>query len=250
VRVVLGDGNPLFLMGMRVALDADPAIEVAGEGVTAAGIVTVSRRLLPDLVLTDVSLPGMAFAEMLDLLSAMAPRPHLLILTAVSSASTFTAALRMGVRGYLPKNASPEEVRQAIWIISGGGSVFGPAATGWLESTLRGAPDPLGAEVLPTLSKREREVLELLCRGADNRGIARSLFIAEKTVRNHVSSIFTKLQVTHRAEAAARAREAGLGPARPAVGGTSPGPVPAAAGIADPGRYQRAAAPPATPPQS
>lgn len=211
MRVVLGDDKPLFLMGVRVALDADPAVEVVGEGVTAADIVALCRDLLPDLVLTDVPLPGMAFGELLSLLSAMAARPHLLIMTAMSDAATFSTALCMGVRGYLPKNASSQEVRQAVRIVASGGSVFGSTATGWLESALTSMPGPQGAEVLPALSQREREVLELLCRGADNRYIARSLFIAEKTVRNHVSNIFTKLGVTHRAGAAARARDAGLG---------------------------------------
>jgi DNA-binding NarL/FixJ family response regulator len=147
----------------------------------------------------------------------MGKRPHFLIMTASADVRAVAAAMRSGVRGYLPKDASPEEVRHAIWIVSRGGSVFGPAATCWLESLLHGAPTLPGAWALPALSPREREVLELMSRGTDNRGIARSLYIAEKTVRNHVSSIFARLHVTSRAEAVARARDLGFGASLPAA---------------------------------
>lgn len=214
MRVLLGGSEPLFLIGMRAALDADPAIHVAGEGTTADDIIAMCRSLSPDLVLTDVSLPGKAFPEMLRAVSTVAARPLFLVLTAVRDPGTIATALRMGVRGYLAKNASPQELRLAVQIVFNGGSIFGPAATRWLESSLRTLPDSFEGNVLPMLSQREREVLELLCLGTDNQGIARALCIAEKTVRNHVSNLFAKLQVNHRAEAVARGRDAGFGMTR------------------------------------
>ncbi|MFC9243967.1 DNA-binding response regulator [Streptomyces sp. NPDC057136] len=121
------------------------------------------------------------------------------------------AALRAGARCYLVKGVGREAVLNAVRTVALGGAVFGPEIAGRIGALLVGDRGPASARPFPDLTEREREVLDMVARGLDNRRIARELVLSENTVRNHVSRIFTKLQVAHRAAAVSQARDAGLG---------------------------------------
>ena len=138
------------------------------------------------------------------------PHVGVLVLTMVEDDDAVFAAMRAGARGYLLKGSSQAEILSAIHAVSAGEAVFGPAIARrlieYFSATTRGSLD-----AFPQLTKREREVLELIAEGESNTAIARSLTISQKTVRNHVSNIFNKLHVVDRAQAIVKAREAGIG---------------------------------------
>jgi DNA-binding NarL/FixJ family response regulator len=132
-------------------------------------------------------------------------------MTMSSDDETVIAAMRAGARGYLVKGSGRDEVLASVRAVGAGGAVFSPAVADRFAAYFSGLAAAPGREAFPGLTEREREVLDLVARGYDNRRIARELFLAEKTVRNHVSSLFMKLDVTDRSEVIVRARNAGLG---------------------------------------
>jgi DNA-binding NarL/FixJ family response regulator len=156
-------------------------------------------------------MPGLNGIEATRQVVGANPAVAVLVLTMMDEDESVFAAMRAGARGYVVKGADTEDVLRALESVARGDAVFGPAVAGRVLSYLTRpltARDPM---LFPELSEREREVLELLARGRSNTDIARALVVSPKTVRNHVSNIFSKLQVTDRAEAIVRARSAGLG---------------------------------------
>jgi DNA-binding NarL/FixJ family response regulator len=144
-------------------------------------------------------------------ITAAHPSMAVLVLTMLDEDESLFAAMRAGARGYVVKGADTDDVLRALESVARGDAVFGPAVAGRVLSYLTrplSARDPL---LFPELSAREREVLELMARGLSNGEIARRLFVSPKTIRNHASNVFTKLQVSDRSEAVLRARRAGLG---------------------------------------
>lgn len=206
VRVLIVDDHPLFRAGLRAALDSSSDVCVVGESATGEEAVAAVAADAPDVVLLDLGLPDISGIEVMHRLP---DKVAVLILTMSTEDDSLLAAMRAGARGYLVKGMGREEVLHAVGTVAAGGVVFAPEMAGRLTSLLS-APAPAG-HVFPTLTPREREILDLVARGMNNHHIARELFLAEKTVRNHVARIFEKLQVTSRAEAVARARDAGLG---------------------------------------
>ena len=209
IRVVIADDHPAFRAGLKVLLQ-DSGLDVvaeAADGLAAVDAVVATR---PDVALLDLQMPGLTGVEVTRRLQEVAPTTRVLVLTMIEADETVLAAIRAGAWGYLLKGAGQEEIERAVRAVADGQVVYG---AGVAERVMAFFAARSGAVVgpFPQLSEREREVLTLAAQGCGNADIARRLFLSEKTVRNHVSSIFAKLGVTDRAQAVARARDAGLG---------------------------------------
>ncbi|MFJ1651517.1 LuxR C-terminal-related transcriptional regulator [Streptomyces sp. NPDC088337] len=211
IRVALVQRDPLLLRDMRPALFTQGINVVAetGELDRAAPLITAS---FPDVVVFDLDWPGTDALEMCAFLTGKVGVRGVLAVTRRCEDSTLLrSALAAGVRGYMAKSAGAAEVVGAVRALAGGAIVVGHGAARLVAGLLRSTTPPLGNTMMSVLTRRELEVLELIARGYDNRRIARSLTLADKTVRNHVSAIFGKLDVQSRAQAVVRAREAGFG---------------------------------------
>jgi DNA-binding NarL/FixJ family response regulator len=208
MRVLLADDHPVFLGGLRALLDSTPGFEVVGEEATGDGAVAAATERQPDVVVMDIQMPGLNGIDATREIVARSPHVGVLILTMFEDDDSVFAAMRAGARGYLLKGSAPHDIVRAIETVGRGEAVFGPAIARRLIDFFAASP---AAYPFPELTEREREVLDLLAQGRSNSDIARGFVISAKTVRNHVSNIFTKLHVADRAQAIVRAREAGLG---------------------------------------
>ena len=216
LRVLVADDHPIFLAGMRQLLDAHPDLVCVAAVTTGHEAVRIAVDERPDMAVLDLNMPDLSGVEAAGRIAAAAPGVALLVLTMLSDDESVFAALRAGARGSLLKGSTAEEVVSAIRSVSSGGAVFGPSIAtrildyfnAWRPSAPAVEPSP---EWLPELSEREREILDLLADGESNPSIAAKLRLSPKTIRNHVSVIFDKLQVADRRQAMLRAREAGLG---------------------------------------
>jgi len=211
VRVVIVDDHPLFREGLRAALGSAADIEVVAEAETVAAALAVVAEHRPDVVIMDLSLPDGSGIEATRRIAADRPELPVLILTMSDDDASLLGALQEGARGYLVKGASRDEVLHAVRTVAYGGAVFGRDIAARISGLVAGGRRLDAERLFPALTAREVEVLELVARGLDNRRISRELYLAEKTVRNHISHIFDKLHVATRAEAVARARDVGLG---------------------------------------
>jgi DNA-binding NarL/FixJ family response regulator len=210
-RVLVADDHPTFRRGLGALLESLDDVEVVGEVADGEAAVTLAAELEPDVVVMDLNMPGLNGVEATRRIVTANANVAVLVLTMLDEDESVFAAMRAGARGYVVKGADTEDVLRALESVARGDAVFGPAVASRVLSYLTrplSARDPL---LFPELSEREREVLELIARGLTNSEIARKLVVTPKTVRNHVSSVFTKLQVSDRAEAILRARRAGLG---------------------------------------
>jgi DNA-binding NarL/FixJ family response regulator len=210
IRVVIADDHPVYRKGLSAALADDAGITLIGEaGTGEEACALVDRLERVDVVLMDLHMEGIGGIAATSALRASHPECAVLVLTMSSADQTVDAALRAGARGYLVKGADQDRIVSAIRSVAAGELVVGADVARRVSATLSALPLHIGA--FPTLTEREREVLDLIGRGYDNARIARTLFLSEKTVRNHTSGVFAKLAVSSRAEAVARARDAGLG---------------------------------------
>jgi DNA-binding NarL/FixJ family response regulator len=211
LRVLIADDHPLFRKGMRTLLSSMPDVLIAGEATTGAEAVEQALELKPDLVLMDLQMPEGGGLEATRRITAADPRVHILVVTLFEDDDSVFAALQAGARGYILKDADEEEMMRAIRAIGEGEAIFSPAIAARLMDYFASGRPSTSAAVFPELTERERQVLQHIARGESNAAIAQELSISLKTVRNHVSNIYNKLQVADRAQAAIRAREAGLG---------------------------------------
>ena len=209
IRVLIADDHPVFRFGMRAMLEAEPDIEVLGEATSGEQAVEMAATLQPDLILMDINMPGIHGIEATRQVLEENPSIGVLIVSMVED-DTVLSALRAGARGYLLKGAEGEETLNAIRTVANGGSVFSPAIADRLIGFVAGATSAL-QHPFPELTEREFEILEMMARGLTNPAIANRMVISEKTVRNYVSAIFRKLQVTNRGEAIVKAHTAGVG---------------------------------------
>jgi DNA-binding NarL/FixJ family response regulator len=209
VRVVLADDHPVVRAGLSALLTSMADIEVvavAADGHAAVREVVLHR---PDVAVLDLQMPGQDGSAATREIRRAAPEVAVLVLTMFDDDDSVFTAMRAGARGYVVKGAEQEEIGRAIRAVASGEAIFGP---GVAERVLRyfAAPPPV-ADPFPELTAREREILGFIARGLSNSAIAARLALSPKTVANHISSIFTKLQVADRTQAMLRAREAGLG---------------------------------------
>jgi DNA-binding NarL/FixJ family response regulator len=208
LRVLIADDHPVYRDGLRLTLDGWERAMLVGEASDGDEAVALASRLQPDVVVMDVQMPGQTGVDATRAIVASSPATAVLVLTMFEEDDLVIAAMRAGARGYLLKGATRDELRNAIITVAAGGAVFGPAVASRLGAIIeRGSRD----RPFPGLTDREHEVLELMAQGRANPDIARRLSISEKTVRNHASMIFAKLEVLGRPEAIVRAREAGMG---------------------------------------
>jgi len=209
-RVLVVDDHPLYREGLVIALGALPGVDVVGEASNGREAVEAAARLEPDVVVMDLNMPELNGVEATRQICAARPGTTVLVLTMLEADDSVFAAMRAGARGYLLKGADRAEIARALDAVSHGEVVFSAAiATRVLTWFAAGGGPTLSP--FPVLTDREREILDLVARGLTNAEIARRLFLSDKTVRNHVSNVFAKLQVSDRAEAVAKARDAGLG---------------------------------------
>ena len=192
VRVLVADDHPVFRSGLRALLEVDPDVVVAGEAGTGAEAVELASRLRPDLVMMDLHMPDLDGIAATKQILHHDPDARIMVFTMFDDDDSVFAAMRAGARGYLLKGSSPGDVIHAVHLVISGGAMFGPAvAQRVIEFFAR--PRPAGSiAVFPQLTDREHEILDLVARGQSNSSIATRLYISEKTVRNHVSSIFAK----------------------------------------------------------
>lgn len=210
LRVVLIDNHPLFRFGLCAVLRTTPGCEVVGEAANGRAGVALAVSLRPDVVVVDLNLPDVSGIEATREITTAVPTVGVLVLTTHSHDDALFAAVRAGARGYLLKGAGGDEMLRAVHAVGNGEVIFGPMVAGHVLDFFRQRVR-VPAEPIPGLTTREREVLDLIARGATNTLIAHRLGISHKTVRNHVSNIFSKLRVVDRSQAIIRAKQAGLG---------------------------------------
>jgi DNA-binding NarL/FixJ family response regulator len=212
IRLLVVDDHPAFRSGLRFMLTAVDGIEVVGEASTGAEALVAVEAEQPDVVVMDLNMPELGGVEATRRIVADSPHVAVLVLTMLEDEESVFAAMRAGARGYLLKGAAQEDIERAVRAVAGGEAIFGPAiAERIIEFFSVGQSLRRTTAPFPQLSERESEVLGLVADGSTNQQIAQRLYLSPKTVRNHVSNIFTKLQVADRAHAIARARDAGLG---------------------------------------
>ena len=208
-RVLVVDDHPTFRDGLRAVLSRAPGIEIAGECGSGEELLERCDVDPPDVVLLDLLMPGIGGLETARRMCARHPEVAVLVVTMSDADDSVYAALRAGAAGYVLKEAPGEQIVDAVRLVAEGQAVFGAPVARRISAffSASGAPP----RPFPELTDREREVLDLMARGLDNGAIALRLFLSSKTVRNVVSTVLGKLQVATRAEAVARARDAGLG---------------------------------------
>jgi len=215
LRILVCDDNDRFREGLRSLLASTPETQVAGEAANGVEAVRLAGSLQPDVILMDIKMPELNGIEATRRIMQSSPHIGILMLTMLEDDDSVFEAMRAGARGYLLKGALRAEILRAISGVSSGEAIFGPAIARRMMQYFS-APRPTKiAQAYPELTEREREILQEISAHKTNAEIARSLGLSTKTVRNHVSNIFTKLQVATRAEAIVRARNA--------TSGTSPG---------------------------
>ncbi len=213
IRTLIVDDHPLVRSGLRAVLATADDVDVVGEAATGEEAVQLATALQPDVVVMDLSMPGIGGVEATRRIVEATPHVHVLVLTLFENDGSLLAALRAGARGYLLKEANEVEVLRAIRTVSSGDALIGGPMARRLAALLD-APRPVAPLPFPELTEREREILTWMAQGLSNADIAQALAISVKTVRNYSSTIFDKLQVADRVQAVLRAREAGLGHAR------------------------------------
>ncbi len=211
IRLFIADDHALFREGIRALISATNDIACVGEAAAGEESIRQIESLQPDVVLMDINMPGINGIEATRRILHAHPATGIVMVTMLEDDASIFAAMRAGARGYVLKGANHQELLQTIRAVAQGQVLFGPAIAGRITHFFAKA-QPAGAEQpLPELSEREREILVLMSRHFTNPEIAQQLGIGEKTIRNHVSNIFNKLQVATRAQAIDKARQAGLG---------------------------------------
>ena len=209
-RVLIADDHPLFRRALTDLIASLPDMEVVGEAATGGAVVEQALVARPDVVVMDLKMPEVDGIEATRQLTDAIPDVAVLVLTMHEDDDSVFAAMRAGARGYLLKGAEQEEIVRAIEAVRSGQAIFGPGVAQRVVQYFAAGP-AAHPQPFPELTPRERDVLDLISSGESNAAIARRLAISSKTVSNHISVIFTKLQVADRAQAIVQARRAGLG---------------------------------------
>lgn len=210
IRVLIADDHPIFRDGLRTLLISVPETTVVGEASTGDEAREQAAALQPDVILMDLHMPGQNGIEATRAILQTSPHIGILVLTMFEDDESVFSAMRAGARGYVLKGADQAEILRAITSVSRGEAIFSPAIAKRLTHYFTTLSTRQLPQVFPELTRREQEILVLISQGCTNAEIAARLVLSQKTVRNHVSTIFSKLQVADRAQAVIRARDAGL----------------------------------------
>lgn len=203
VRVLLIDDSPLIRLGLRAALEDRDDIVIIGEAGAAREGIDLVGRLQPDLVLLDLRLPDLPGFAACRELKAHHPDLHVLILTSATDDRNVQQAISAGAAGYLLKDNDSETLAAAILEVASGRSVLDPSIAKQVMGMVRRGPEPNAIDLIRTLSAQEQRVVALLTEGRTNKEIGLALGLTEKTVKNYLSTIFSKLGISRRAQAAA-----------------------------------------------
>jgi DNA-binding NarL/FixJ family response regulator len=215
IRALVADDHPVVREGLSTIVDVEDDITVVGQASDGAEALRLARQLRPDVVLMDLKMPNVDGVQAIERIRSELPETHVLILTTYADEEYIMDGIRAGARGYLLKDASPDELVRAIRIVARGESLLQPTVAARVldklsELMMADETPPPAPKPDTHLTAREREVLRLLAGGARNRDVAEALFISERTVKNHVSSAMQKLDANTRAEAVAKAIQLGL----------------------------------------
>jgi DNA-binding NarL/FixJ family response regulator len=211
LRILIADDHPIFRHGAATLLASAPGMVVAGEARTGQEAIDLAAALQPDVILMDLQMPELNGIDATRQILAASPHIRILMVTMFEDDASVFTAMKAGARGYVLKDADKPDLLRAISAVGNGEAIFSPAIASRVLDFFT-SPRPTEAAVaFPQLTDREREILNLIAQGHGNQDIARRLVLTHSTVRNYVSSIFTKLQVADRADAIVRARQAGLG---------------------------------------
>ena len=210
IRVLIADDHTLFRDGLVALLNSVDDIKLIGSAQDGLEAVKQAAASQPDVILMDILMPELNGIEATRTIIQTSPHIGVIMLTMFEDDESVFSAMRAGARGYILKGAGQDDVLRAIRAVDRGEALFGPSiATRLMEFFKTPAAEP--PQAFPELTEREHEILALIAQGASNHEIAEQLNISLKTVRNHVSNIYNKMQVTDRVQAVLRAREAGLG---------------------------------------
>lgn len=220
IKVLLADDHTLFRRGIAALLSNQENIKVVGEASDGLEVILKARETAPDVIVMDLKMPRCSGLEAIQALEAEMPQVNILVLTVSDTEADLFAAIKFGARGYLLKNAEPEELVHAISYIARGGAIVSPLMatkllTEFKNPTEETITEPTQESEAGLLSPREGEVLGLVAKGATNKEIGESLFISENTVKTHLKNILDKLHLANRSQAAAYAATKGLGPSSP-----------------------------------
>jgi DNA-binding NarL/FixJ family response regulator len=210
IRILLADDHEGFRSSLAALLATQPGLAVVGEAASGEDAIARALALQPNVILMDLNMPGLDGIAATRRIVDSSPHIGILVLTMASDDAAVFDAVRAGARGYLLKGADRAELTRAVRAVASGEAIFGPDVARRLMAFFAGSMHA-GPAPFAELSEREREILDLIARGLSNQQIVDRLVISPKTVRNHVSNIFSKLHVRDRAEAVVRAREAGMG---------------------------------------
>jgi DNA-binding NarL/FixJ family response regulator len=211
IRILMADDHAVFREGLRYVLGSEPDMEIVGEAATGKEVVEKAAELGPDVVLMDIQMPGINGIEATRRILRSDPKVGIVVLTMFEDNDSVFSAMQAGAKGYVLKGADPSEILKVVRAVAEGDAYFGAEIARRLTDFFSVPRPSSPAEPFPELTAREREVLDLIAQSHNNARIAKLLFVSPKTVRNHISNIFTKLQIADRTQAILRAREAGLG---------------------------------------
>jgi DNA-binding NarL/FixJ family response regulator len=208
IRIIIADDHPVFRFGIRALLETEPDMTIVAEAENGAEAIELVQSLQPDLILMDINMPDINGIEATKKIRELGGETAVLMLTMFDDDTVFSA-MRAGAQGYLLKGVQGEETIRAVRAAANGEVIFSPGIAERMMNFF--AKGGSLHHPFPTLTPREREILQLVAKGLTNSAIAENLVLSPKTVRNQVSTIFSKLQVASRSEAIVKAREAGLG---------------------------------------